>query len=475
MVKMKLREETHRSLVERVLNEEGYALSVRKESEGLTVEAASDRAVQERLGSDPVFFSALILGHRHSRYQRELLATTSKRVVVRWPRQCGKSLCFAVYSIWFAATHPGTTSLIVAPCWRQSGNLHSTIQSLLDQTPRRIRRGILKRRTKTITEFRNGARIIALPNSAGLIRCYTANLILLDEAAFFKNDEEIFLNILPPMLATTGGAMFVASTPWGKNTQFYRINNDPEWKVLHVTWREPVEEGIYAPGWETEIERVREAFPLIYRMEYEAEFTEDVDAWLTQDILAKSCTYNVEYMDFQHETSGDLYAGLDLAEVNDYSALAVLKRRGSQLDLIHMKRFPHGEELASVMGYVNVLGQRWPGLRTVYVDNTKHGRYIIEDMKRAGVRNPVGVNFSVETKQEMAQILRDRLAGGKLRIPYDRNLINELNVERYQLTKTGRIAFSHMSGTHDDRFWALALAAYAATKEALPQRPIARV
>jgi len=35
-----------------------------------------------------------------------------------------------------------------------------------------------------------------------------------------------------------------------------------------------------------------------------------------------------------------------------------------------------------------------------------------------------------------------------------------INVERYELTKTGRIKFSHLEGSHDDRFWATALATY---------------
>ena len=46
--------------------------------------------------------------------------------------------------------------------------------------------------------------------------------------------------------------------------------------------------------------------------------------------------------------------------------------------------------------------------------------------------------------------------------------LNDLNVEKYELTKTGKIIFSHPEGTHDDRFWALALAVYAA-EQAQPQ------
>jgi len=41
------------------------------------------------------------------------------------------------------------------------------------------------------------------------------------------------------------------------------------------------------------------------------------------------------------------------------------------------------------------------------------------------------------------------------------NLTSELNVERFELTKTGQVQFSHPEGTHDDILWAVALAVYA--------------
>ena len=40
-----------------------------------------------------------------------------------------------------------------------------------------------------------------------------------------------------------------------------------------------------------------------------------------------------------------------------------------------------------------------------------------------------------------------------LHIPYDPDLFAELNVERYELSKSGKILFNHSEGTHDDRFW----------------------
>ena len=40
--------------------------------------------------------------------------------------------------------------------------------------------------------------------------------------------------------------------------------------------------------------------------------------------------------------------------------------------------------------------------------------------------------------------------GERLHIPFDRDLIYEMNSERYELMKTRQLQFSHPSGTHDD-------------------------
>jgi len=53
----------------------------------------------------------------------------------------------------------------------------------------------------------------------------------------------------------------------------------------------------------------------------------------------------------------------------------------------------------------------------------------------------------------------------RLHIPFDADLYHELNVERYELGKTGKLLFNHPEGTHDDRFWAVALAVYASQQE----------
>jgi hypothetical protein len=51
---------------------------------------------------------------------------------------------------------------------------------------------------------------------------------------------------------------------------------------------------------------------------------------------------------------------------------------------------------------------------------------------------------------------------------------HEFNVERYELSKSRTLLFNHPQGTHDDRFWTIALAVYAADPVYPASRPIAR-
>ena len=61
-----------------------------------------------------------------------------------------------------------------------------------------------------------------------------------------------------------------------------------------------------------------------------------------------------------------------------------------------MHRFQEGASIASAIGYAKLLSERWDRIYATYVDSTKHGDYIVEDMRRAGVEKPKGIFFTVK-------------------------------------------------------------------------------
>ena len=171
------------------------------------LERRIDRLTREppALPQDPVEFCMEALGLEPTSYQRRLLETKSRRVLLRWARQTGKTTALACLCIIHAAQNPGSVVLVVAPGLRQSRILGERVRGLLGRMPRGPRSAVLERQLRTIFRFRNGSSVTVLPNSENQLRGFTADLIVVDEAAFFRNDETIFRNILPPMLATTGG------------------------------------------------------------------------------------------------------------------------------------------------------------------------------------------------------------------------------------------------------------------------------
>jgi phage FluMu gp28-like protein len=280
----------------------------------------------------------------------------------------------------------------------------------------------------------------------------------MDESAFFRDDETVIYNVVYPMLSTTDGVLIMSSTPWGKDSVFYKACQDPNYSKHVVTWREVVESGLVKQEFIDEMRRVLPSER--FKREFEAEFVEDEDSYFKQDLIAKCIDPELEYFEFDSYPSGEFYIGVDFGKHYDYSAVVVVEREGELLKTVHCYRFPLEESYASVIGYVKTLCERWKGVQKVYGDQTGVGDYVIEDMKNAGI--PVeGITFTTKLKEEMLGYLKNMMENGVLKIPYDPELISEINVEKFSLSKDGHILFYHPEGTHNDLLMALALGVYA--------------
>jgi len=419
-----------------------------------------------QIAEDDLQFCREILKFNPFSYQKGLLTDKYDRIAVRFCRQSGKTTTIAAKAVLEALKTPNITVLIVAPGLRQSMLVMDKVQEHLGRMDEDYRKAKVAKIQRVVVRFKNGSRIVALPCSENLIRGITAHLILADEAAFFQRDQYIFNNVLLPMLATTRGSLVVCSTPWSTKSMFYEFtegNLRHRFRQYHSTWEDAVREGLITKEF---IEDMRQALlPDQFRMEFEAEFAEDADVWLSQEILARCVDPNVIYYGLEGEPRGQFYAGLDFGKHQDYSVLSVVAKYERDLRLVHLHRFPLGTSYASVIGYVKALADRWRYLRAVHCDQTGVGEYIVEDMGNVGIPGVEGRTFTIAEKEALATALKERMRSGGLLFPYDRELIKELNVERYELTKTGHLQFSHPEGTHDDRFWALALAVCAASRD----------
>jgi len=427
----------------------------------------------EKVFQDAALFVETFFRFKPTQYQADLLRDESKRIVVRWSRQSGKTTTIALRAIWYALCHKKTLTLIVAPSLRQSMIMSDRISDFLGTLPPRYFNLFVKKLQRTVIQLNNNSRIIALPNNPQLLRGYASNQIICDEAAFFRDDELVFYNVLYPMLATTDGILIVSSTPWSKDSVFYRMCQNQEFSQHITTCEDIVKSGLVKQSF---IDEMRAQLPFErFQREFMSEFVEEVDAWLTQSLIVQCIDSQLQILDFQDKPKGEFYMGVDFGKEQDYSVALVLEKSDSTLRVVHVHRFPHKTEYASVIGYVKSLQDRWQTIRAVYADITGVGTYIVEDMVRSGIESVNGVTFTVQSKEEMATILREKMRMSEVKIPYvptkkleDIDLTAELNIEKFELMKTGHLRFSHPEGSHDDVFWSIALAVYASVQAPLP-------
>jgi phage FluMu gp28-like protein len=419
---------------------------------------------------DPVQFCMETLGFNPTKYQKELINQfkDNQFIAARWARQTGKSHTISALLLHYALMNRNVNIGVVGPSWRQTKLIIKHINSFLTKLPK----SEYKKPQKTAVALTNGSSIEAYPNNPETIRGPKLHIVYADEFNFIPNDEELYDAMLFT-LGTTNGKFICTSTPWHTDSIFYKIFHNPtyaDYAKTHVTWQQALEpEGPLKQQILNRIKRQLEGDPCRWKREMEAEWAENENVWLPQALITDCIDHTLEYAAFEETQGGDFYAGLDLGKHQDHSVLAIIKAENNTLKLKHMHRFPLNTPYASVIGYAKTINDRWQKIHKILTDSSGVGDYITEDMTNTGLANTEGTKFTQQTKQEMAQHLKQAMTEKRLRIPYDSQLIAELNTERYELTKDGKTRFNHPPGTHDDRFWALALAAYATRTQQAPR------
>jgi hypothetical protein len=110
-------------------------------------------------------------------------------------------------------------------------------------------------------------------------------------------------------------------------------------------------------------------------------------------------------------------------------------------------------------------------VRKCCVDASGLGMQLAEQaVERYGAYRVEGHTFTANLKEAMAGKLRVKMEGNALAIPADKRIRDDLHSIEKSVTVDGhiRLRAERVEGSHADRFWALALAVYAAADEAGP-------
>jgi hypothetical protein len=164
-------------------------------------------------------------------WQGECLRTSQHQLLL-CSRQSGKSLTAAGLTLLTALLKPGSLTLLLSPCLRQSGELfRDKVKRLYDALGRPV--GTAQESALTMT-LANGSRIVTLPGNEANVRCYSGvALLVIDEAA--RVHDNLYAAVRP-MLAVSRGQLVALSTPFGQRGWFFEAWQGPEtWHRVRVT------------------------------------------------------------------------------------------------------------------------------------------------------------------------------------------------------------------------------------------------
>lgn len=216
-------------------------------------------------------------GFQPDPWQEAFLRARPARALLLASRQAGKSTVTAACALHEAVYRTSTTVLLLSPAQRQSAELLGRVHALLNRLPDPpvvIGEGALSVR------LANGSRILSLPGTEATVRGFSADLLVIDEAA--RVDDALY-EAVRPMLAVTGGRLVALSTPWGRRGWFWEAwaGGEP-WHRARV----PADE---VPRISAEfLEEERRTLPrLVFASEYECEFVDPLaSVFSSEDVLA---------------------------------------------------------------------------------------------------------------------------------------------------------------------------------------------
>jgi len=381
----------------------------------------------------------------HARQREYLAARDDHRWrVCCWGRRSGKSEIAGVECFRYAVENPGANIWWVGPTYGQANDYG--FDKLFPKIPKILLDGQPKRSKPREIYFKNGSKIsyrsADRPDSldgAGV------DFLVVDEAA--QTPEIVWYQHLRPTLADTQGDATFISTPRGQNwfhDWFNRGQSDEHpnvWSSQVASYENP-----HVP--DTEIDDAATEIPdRVFQQEYLAIFVSEGEG-----VFPGFKARNVVDYDWRARNGNGPYTtGVDFARHQNWTVITTLDRDGLLVnyDRIQKQSWPR------IQSKIEAAYQQYPGI--VRVDATRDNK-IVTDLEDVGI--PIdAVNFRT-SKKDIIENLAVRLENGEIQLPEIPQLVNELELYDYDVTRTGNVRYEAPQGWNDDCVDSLALAAY---------------
>jgi hypothetical protein len=189
-------------------------------------------------GRDPCHFIRKYVKIRHPTrglipfalfdYQEDLVKSYlgNRFNVILKARQLGISEITSSFAAWLMLFHRDKNILVMATKAETAKNIIKKVETAIENLPRWLMLADIATDNKLSIELSNGSVIKAIASSDDAGRSEALSLLILDEAAFVKNLDELWVGLNPTVQA--GGRIIVLSTPNGVGNKFHQLYTEAE-------------------------------------------------------------------------------------------------------------------------------------------------------------------------------------------------------------------------------------------------------
>lgn len=446
--------------------------------------------IKEKCRNDATLFAYHFLGIKLFAYQDQVINNNSKRIIVCSSRQIGKTTAVAVKTLHYAMFNKNKEILVFSRNHNQAKKFIRLLKSMifsgqvymnhisssescpfkLDEDPAYAFPEDLDDKKPNNTEefsLTNGTTIRSLP-ATDSSRGYTANLVIVDEAAFVEDD--VFEMVIEPTVRYTDGTIILLSTPNGQKGFFFKTF-DPEDKRIN----EEQDELTYVRywwNWElcpaeairkiTEKKR-KELDPITFGQEYEAKFTTSGDSFFQYRKVKEAILngYSMVLQDLEHPS----ICGIDFGVSKSRTVVTIsfFNKETNNITMSYQKEFLPGYNNSNLIPFLEQLETRF-NITQYVVDDCPQGQDVTNSLEKQG-KNVYRFYFG---KEKVAAYFRFRAAlnqrdddpGPRIRYPEEQQLIGQMLELQISDNKRGSFFIEKPAGGLDDRIDSFVLSTY---------------
>lgn len=370
-------------------------------------------------------------------------------LVLRWSRQCGKSVLAEVLLIEYLFKK-NTYSAYVSPSYNLGRKVYSEVTKMLENT------GIIKKANATTltieTVFNSTLQFLSMEAYTSIRGLTISGILILDECSYYPdilpNGEEPWGNILMPIIKARKPKVVFISTPRGKRGMFYQmylkaVAGEKGYAELSRT--------IYDDELvtEEEIEEIkRNISDIAFAQEFLIQF---LDSSLTFFRGYEDC-----FSDYTFNDREKTWVGVDLSSNGEDNTVVTLVNASNQV-----KQYVVEGTLDQKYRKIADIIDKIPNLTAAYLENNGVGAPMINQIRQLVKNRLILYEWATtnSSKEEIVSDLAVKIANKEIFFNNDdKGLFAELGNFIVKYTKTGKMQFEAMSGKHDDRCMSLAIA-----------------